>query len=304
MLRIALSALVFGVACGNAPRVVFEEPGLSITELAGTSPDDVWAAGIKCDGACEGVLLQWDGVRFTRLRFDERDVHVWSGAGEVFRRIGDQGLERRAPGGEWTSMGLATRVQNVASSSPDDIWATASFQEIALNPFDSSSTEIHYWNGREWIKETIEDEPLDGLLVGSGDVWLNNAARVRRREGDAWQVVRSPSGAIVDLARDPSGVIWALTTLGLFSRSGDWHRVAPSAGPSRKLFPLSEGRAWSLSDRERGVVSRWNGNRWSEIYEESELNDFWSSGPTDLWLAGEGVLMHPPEEELAALDNE
>ncbi len=71
-----------------------------------------------------------------------------------------------------------------------------------------------------------------------------------------------------------------------------WCHVAlPPDQTLRDVWGDGEGIVWSVS--EQGNILRWNGAQWSIHHTVTgALHAIWGSGPTDIWVGGEGGIFH------------
>lgn len=84
------------------------------------------------------------------------------------------------------------------------------------------------------------------------------------------------------------------------SKEGFCHTAVPPKQSLRGVWTDGAGGAWAVS--EEGAVLRWDGTAWTvHATVKGALASVWGSGPTDVWVGGEGGLFHGTGASPAAL---
>jgi hypothetical protein len=71
------------------------------------------------------------------------------------------------------------------------------------------------------------------------------------------------------------------------------HSVVPAGQNLRGVWGDGLGIVWAFSDQ--GALLRWDGASWkifAQLTTQGGINALWGSGPTDLWIAADGGLLH------------
>ncbi|WNG41410.1 hypothetical protein F0U61_52750 [Archangium violaceum] len=172
---------------------------------------------------------------------------------------GDGG-QQEGEASHWSALsvpGVGT-LNAVWGSGPKDVWAVG------------ESGFIVHWDGAQWTQETRV--PADFAFTlhdvwGSSaqDVWAVGAAGVILHfDGQAWQYAGIPEQPFCSPSNVCSGSLLAL-----------WGSSATDV--------------WAVgkSDASKGVVSHWDGTRWSHAVLEDvgRLESVWGSGATEVWAS-------------------
>ncbi|MBX3209644.1 MAG: hypothetical protein KF764_31715 [Labilithrix sp.] len=84
------------------------------------------------------------------------------------------------------------------------------------------------------------------------------------------------------------------------SKEGFCHTKVPPKQTLRGVWSDGAGATWAVSAE--GAILRYDGKSWSvHTTELGELFSIWGSGPTDVWVGGDGVLFHGQGETAATL---
>jgi hypothetical protein len=182
--------------------------------------------------------------------------------------VGDEGAITRLDGTAWSWMGspITSALDAVWGSSPDDVYAVGSGGAI-----------IRY-DGNSW--EEVES-PTGVALHG---IWGNSST-------DIWAVGEGCTTVHFD------GATWQLGDAGCdFALTDVW------GSSSADVWAVGDPGGYPLADR--GIL-RWDGAVWSDelpLADEADLGNIpfartvWSTGPGDVYAAGEGESAVPFEE--------
>lgn len=86
------------------------------------------------------------------------------------------------------------------------------------------------------------------------------------------------------------------------SDDGFCHSVVPAGQNLRGVWGDGQGVVWAISIE--GALLRWDGTTWKlykQLTPEGGLLAIWGSGPTDLWIAADGGILHGTGATSAAL---
>ncbi len=229
--------------------------------LAGTGPDDIWAAGYQNNGFLDRTLTaHWDGTAWAVIPSPN---------------VGPN----------------ENHLLTITALAPDDVWAGGYFVADATTQY-RQALALH-WDGVHWTTAPLPVGGFDSTeidsLSGSGpdDVWAvgpathgyNSATLILHRQGDTWTLVNEPpvpgygafAGAVAALS--PSDV-WLV---------GTYEDYTFVLNPYEAHW---DGNAWTVLE-EGGV-----GND-----HPTYLTALAAAGPDSLWAAGsyngDGAIFHP-----------
>ena len=243
----------WSVGAGAAPA---GDSGDSLSALAGSASDDLWAVGSRSPHHSQKVfplLEHWDGRRWT-----------YSAGASL--------------------SGRQAMLKSVAAPASDDVWAIGSFMP-AGRPL------IEHWNGRYWSLQptdalsrwkSLSGETLVSVAALSpSDVWVlgypntNSPDDKLHWDGTSWHLFTGPdirpnfgSAAMQVIGTDRDGGFWAVGG----TIRGDGEAGRPG----------------------RGIVERWNGRQWEvdKRYGWKEpLTMVAPITPDDVWAIAGGYFM-------------
>ena len=243
------------------------QPGPQLDTVAGTGPDDVWAAG----GAPEfgpGVIEHFDGTTWTEV----------------------------------SSPVLNGGITSISADSPGDAWGLGSDLSGCCEPVPI----VAHWNGIAWteVKTPFSSGVAEFSTrlssidaISPTDVWV--VAMVGRVwvfyhfDGSHWHKVLQPKGARTSqldaVAGTSASDVWAVGETaardGLIEHFNGttWTKVANPAGqglPLTAVTALSPTDAWAMTAN-ASVSEHWNGTQWIAVPAVSP-------GQDSLTLGGQG----------------
>lgn len=202
---------------------------------------------------------------------------------------------------------LLMNLNAVAGRSDSEIWAVGDRGAILR------------WDGRRWHEEDSHDDQartLRGLWVGPTDVWaVGDSGVVLYRDRNRWQSVDSPEPLV-----SFKGVAATTTELWIVGDSGRVY-VSPLNGGApvfEKRFPNTSPKTynavWASGDSVCAVSSapgtetnvlcgRGTGTRLVEYQEtqtQATMYAIWGASPSDLWVAGEEMVLHRTGDDAKA----
>jgi len=220
-----------------------------VNALAFAGPDNPWVAGQG------GALLYWNGREWRSAHSPTTAslTNVAFAAADDGWAVGDGAIILRWNGLEWSEFqpytspgrgpgGATITLSGLALSSPVDGWAVG-------GQVKGSTLEAYilHWDGQAWSEVTERptcDCTLEDVAAnGPADVWAvgggNEGATAMHWDGAEWRVIDiADATRLFAVNASPEGDVWA-------------------AGYERATDPLNFAAGY-----ERGVVLRWNGERW------------------------------------------
>lgn len=254
-----------------------------LNSIAGTSPDNLWAVGVRDEGASpfEPLIMHWNG-------------HAWQ-------------LQR------FKAATKAGRLNAVAARSATDAWA------VGQTGGHVPGALILHWNGRTWNQvpaPASEGTLLSVTAISASDAWAvgsraNNGQEIMHWNGSSWAQVPDPHlrgvpPVLRDVVADSAGTVWVAGFAGgqhpaalLLRWTGtSWQRVAvPKMGPVDRLAAidiLSSRDIWAVGGGSAGpktVILHWNGVAWTRMITRGTmftggLNGLAAGSPSDIWAVG------------------
>jgi hypothetical protein len=283
----------------------------SIRQIAGTSPDDVWAVGISdaTDQGGRNYAAHWDGHAWTAAKSPNRGASpnnlsgvvtlpggdAWA-VGAYYASTGSQytlAMHRDAKSGVWklisspnpnTGVG-GNALTGLAASGPEDLWAVGGYNE---NGQYLDKTLIERWDGQKWKLVPSPNSEVPGHLFN----YLNGVAA--SSPGSAWAVGFSATDGTVADAR-PLVLRW---------NGSNW-RVVEAATPAgaKSAFLNSvaykgENDAWVVGAYvtedavSHPLTEHWDGQRWGLVRADdaglsyNTLSDVEVTASGEVWAAG------------------
>ncbi len=233
---------------------------VSAATVAGAA--DVWAGGMG------GLLLRWDGTRWTEVApaSERHDLpSVWARTAEDIWVVGTRGLVRRWDGQRWslTRVDPALSFLGAWGPSADNVWLPGLLTR-ALYAYPA----LFHWDGSA-VREVTPPGNMRVSQVwgtGSDDIWMLGST-VYHWDGKAWSERPLPYPG------DP------------YRASGIW-----GSGPKDVWLWLRSG------GYERPGLYHWEGQSWTPVAPLGQtvgmsIDDLWGSGPNDIWaMTSQGVL--------------
>lgn len=203
-------------------------------DVAGSSAKDVWAVGYRGGGKVNAAPLieHWNGTRWrvtsiprphaigyvtavSALSPTDAWAVGWYGSSArhvqtlSFHWNGTHWIRVPTPNPASPGTKAVDQLSAVVASSADDVWAAGNAR-VTLGKHHASQTLVLHWDGKRWTREpTPNEKPLVhgswllGLAsAGPSDVWAvgkhgtghGQVTLVERWNGQAWNVVASPTG--------------------------------------------------------------------------------------------------------------
>jgi hypothetical protein len=237
--------------------------------LWGSSRTDVWVAGTQVRPDQKGILMRWNGERWTDA----------------------------APPG-WSTLGP------IAGSAPNDLWLGA--QITVTDPSAPSSALVH-WDGSTWSAPRwlgLHEGVASLFAVGANDVWAVGSFRlgldirplVLRWDGSIWTPQDLPAGLegaeLADVFAGSATDVWAVdgSPLGLVLHwDGDvWSILRPplvTRQRSAAVWAASAGDVWVSGNLQ---ILHWDGTFWSARTDSmpAYMEDVWGFAADDVWVVG------------------
>lgn len=285
--------------------------------VAGASPRDVWAVGSINEESA--LVVHWDGRRWQRAQLPSTGKGAWLADVTAISQddvwvVGGVGGRDLRPlvlhwnGRRWRVVDMrdaaprGSDLRAIDSASGADVWAAGEQNVDAPSTMGFSALVLH-WDGNRWRQVPSAQVPVD-LAVGPGSGCVSDDV--------AWAIDIAPSGEVWTADMDYGGEGPCFVRL-----SGPTRGAAHFYGQSIDGDPFPSGIAavsrtsvWVVGDRETvgpgelgsvslyPVVSHWNGISWRvqdtpfDGLKNATLDDLTALSPTDIWAAGNHLLVH------------
>ncbi|MFC4912114.1 hypothetical protein [Actinomadura gamaensis] len=232
---------------------------IDFSAVAGSAPDNVWAFGSVGRGT--QVALRWDGRAW-------RAVHTWKITAPVVGAVVNGPKDVWAYGSAtdfltfstyhfdgrtWTHPRMGFQMSAGSVASAKDLWVTAHDRTGAV-----PKPVVARWNGKSWAQVKLPALPVERqhqtelsaiAARSSSDVWVAGTRYVKdgpdlalrpialHWNGRAWKRLDPPGkNAVVSLASDGSGGVWASTTFHLYHYAkGRWTQAKLPARKGKTL---------------------------------------------------------------------
>ncbi len=254
-----------------------------LTSIAGTSPDNLWAVGVRIGGPIEPIVMHWNG-------------HAWQ-----LQRL--NGTARFG----WLS--------SVAVQSANDAWAVG-----YGGGRNGPAPLILHWNGRSWHRVPAAANVgtlLSVTAISARDAWAvgvgshGNGMLVLHWNGSSWAKVPDPHlrplPELVNVVADSAGTVWATgftynsphpAAVILRWTGTSWQQMAlPKELAGHRLAALdvrSSRNIWAAGGapgERNAVILHWNGLSWTRLTTRGTefpggLTGLASSSASDIWATG------------------
>lgn len=260
---VMIGLVTTGVACGPPSNDPTWKPAFDASEfgwilnVAGTSPDDIYAVGGEPD---DGAMKHYDGSAWRDVALPDGApllnwVHTFDDAAPV--AVGNEGLVLRHVDGEWQREETPTDqdLWGIWGASRDNLWA------VGGNGNEAEQATILRWRGSEWSEVDVPE--LERPRVRAFfKVWGTGPDNV---------YIVCQNGAV--LHWDGSSLAEELVGTGadLISLWG--------TGPDNIAV---------IGGRTNAVLARWDGDEWTshELSGVPGMNGIWMGRPDRAWIAG------------------
>lgn len=306
---------------------------INLTSVWGSSATDVWAVGsngtvLHYDGAVweKADRVAADASTFFTLRsvWLERPDEVWVVDGFSIRR----GSGWKGPNAtEWTffTFPIANRLPTAIRGKDDTVWLTRGLSTGAGQPLTKFDARV---DGGPYTPQTVGNVsvPLTTMAISRADeVWAVSSTNSRvfrasqpARDGGppdaappAWQVEEHDSrtrGQLLGVWGDENA-IW------LVGESGTLRQITRESVPTKRftivpspviadlhgVFGFGADDVWAVGAE--STVLHWDGSSWTKLStpfdgasDKPRLLAVWGSSPDDVWVAGEGTMLHFSEK--------
>jgi hypothetical protein len=194
-----------------------------LTSIAGTGPDDLWAAGsFDIGGAFNAVLLEhWNGTAWSAVAPPDEDGEEFATAVTAVSStdvwvVGDEGFDQatladRWNGTTWTVTSTPTLqttdstnfLTGVSADGADNIWASG--YEGNVNDANFAQPYMLHWNGTAWTLTQLPNAGSEGSTL-LGTTVLSPT--------DVWAVGRTgeSDGGALTLSEHYNGAAWSVSS--------------------------------------------------------------------------------------------
>jgi hypothetical protein len=204
--------------------------GDGLTAIAGTGPNDLWAAGTDVTEVASGggeiqlLFEHWNGTTWTAVASPAGDGGgVASAITAVnpddfwtvgsFEGGGSNDLAAHWNGTKWSIMsvpnittpttGGLNHLTGVSADGPDDVWASGYAADTSNSNFNVPG--LLHWNGTTWTAAKVPNLGGEGSLLFSDQVLSSS---------DAWAVgqTQASNGKVTTLTEQFNGTRWSIVT--------------------------------------------------------------------------------------------
>ncbi|HVG45090.1 MAG TPA: hypothetical protein VM890_10185 [Longimicrobium sp.] len=253
----------------------------------------------------ESGIFHWRPEQGTQLYLS--DIRgVWAASAHDVFAVSD-GAVLHFDGNYWRAMdaggcGCEDALYGVWGSSGTNVYA------VGL------AGSVLHWTGEEWTAESDPDIGSDNLYAvwgtSAGNVWaVGDFGRIVHFDGADWTTVAAnPVSAepLTSVWGNAANSVWAVGEAGTIL-----HWDGTSWTPQSLPDPVTLTAVWGTSATDvwaagaddgcgcggDGVLYHYDGTAWTAVTGAPDLTGQplsagWSSGPTDVWIAGFGVVLH------------
>jgi len=292
-----------------------------LTDIHGTSPEDVWVAGTK------STLLHHDGTAWSRVQGPDAPLTqiVARSKADVWTASALTQFFVRSPGAdiEWPKARL---VPFAVDAQINGIWSTAdatwTWLAVDNSPYDSVPRTLSIKRVRKSTTAYLYDEPfacggvcppfsrlaLTDVHGSSRDnLWavgdLGTTYRISAADTDLPLVEAYDSRTYTTLhgvwTSEPNDA-WAVGSGGVIRHyTGSADRrfevvASPVSNHLRAIAGVSNSDLWAVGDG--GLILHYDGTEWSRVplggvRDKPDLRAVWAASATRVWAAGQGVLL-------------
>jgi hypothetical protein len=275
----------------------------------GTDDDDIWIISDDEEAFHEYSARHWDGVAWQSVAFPFRSAFPADHGYQL------NGIWAAAPDDVWIAGGHLTldgRAQRILAHWDGTSWSrvgpfgsedgadwpqgfTAIWGAAADDVYAAAHTALYHYDGAAWTVVPGVPGGSDVFGTGASDVHVLNGADVWHWNGTAWSSRRAPQAVWRGTATSPTDV-WLVGSTGNLHHDGTTFRVLESGGSGTRSIPL--GTATDMFTF-TSQMTRWVGGA-SGTPEPSPIFfdafSSWRSPTGRIYAAGNGLLVHPPEE--------
>lgn len=282
------------------PHPLSAQGTVTLSALAGTADDDVWAVGTEYQLSSHSTAtMHWDGTRWSKVPsnpgslynpglFDVAAVSrndVWAvGQSSTSGGNGTVNLAMHWDGTEWSPVptpdpaGQYRYLGRVSVISPHEVFASGTVCESGEGP---CALQVLRWNGHVW--SVVDQPPVSQLYAMSGTGYhdgfgigqdSNGTAISARLNGPEWRLTRLPSTQygerLVDVSDAGTGAVWAVGSVlnSAHQPAGEYAvrwvhgrwHRVDSAGSATSLTSVSARRDGSAWFVGGADLERWSGS--------------------------------------------
>ncbi len=232
--------------------------GMPLYDVCADGEDGLYAVGIA------GTIMKWDGSRWTEHSYGTRAfmTSIWGCGPDDVYAAGTNSINH------WNGCNW-TEVLFTSGMSIDDIRGTDSHNVYASGyDWDMYTGFVMCWDGSDWTRMTLQ--PSQRRIKA---VWASSPDDLWAASDHRWLY-------------HWNGQVWEDISLGGLNYFTDVWGLGPD-----EVYVIGSG------ELEGGLVLRWDGSEWLDIYDledPSGLKKIWGTGSNDLFVstAGERQIMH------------
>jgi Regulator of chromosome condensation (RCC1) repeat len=227
-----------------------------LTAIAGTGPDDLWAAGsFDIGGLFNAVLLEhWNGTAWSAVAPPDEDGEEFGTAVTAISAtdvwvVGDEGFDEATLADQWNgtswtvtstptlqSTDSTNFLTGVSADGADNVWASG--YEGNVNDTNFAQPYMLHWNGTSWTLTQLPDAGSEGSTLLGTTVLSPTSVWAVGRTGET-------DGGALTLTEHYNGTTWSISSsLDPGQLSGLPQNTLTAVGS------LSSGLLWAVGTQE------------------------------------------------------
>ncbi|HMA32876.1 MAG TPA: hypothetical protein VKY74_00240, partial [Chloroflexia bacterium] len=275
---------------------------LTISRLAGTALDDIWAIGGPADAS---DVVHWDGTSWRAVApvvsatVDLTAINMLTaqdGWAVGYDQASPTAVVLHYDGTAWRLIPPppgASALYSVGSAAPGDVWARG-LDNTAL----PGGHFYHYSHGA-WVADqpggSFPAGPETLKMLGPADGWATTLGSVYHWDGTAWAADSGISNLLLMGLTAAAGQTWATgpdASIWRRGTDGVWHQEfgKPSHDELMDVATLSPDDAWAVGSS--GAILHFTAGTWTPVPGPANvgLNALQMLSPTDGYAVGSAIL--------------
>jgi hypothetical protein len=294
-------------------------PSASYAGVFGTSGTDAWAVGTS------GTAVHWNGTAWSKVTTGTSAnlTAVWGSAPNNYYATGNGGVGLHYNGSSWSTISFpdqvtgnlhgvwgadASHVYMVGDGGVAEFFDGSSWLKVSspttqplLSVWGTSANNVYAAGGLgtmlHFDGNTVSVEPsgTNGTLSGLGgtdasNIWAVGASGFTQHfNGSAWTSVARKSGFLITsiCSGPPKSTLWAVGVSGsLLSVSDAQVTLSNQSGlPILGVWASGPTDVWAATI---GTVLHYDGDDWTNAYvaDDDSMSGIWGSGPSNVFTVG------------------
>lgn len=271
-----------------------KDAGIRLHQLWGTAADDLYAVG---GFNSDALILHYDGHAWTPVLSDSswELTSIWGrSASDVY--AAGWGRVLHYDGSSWTQVASSPDRPVITGlfGTQDGIWFAA---DSGIVRFKNDELSFALRWPVEWSVEAMSGcSGAEPFAVGFASQGGTKSLILRRQAGDWQPMATSATSALSGVwcvAPNDAYAVGENSTI-LHYDGADWKAVALPTSPGwlNGVWAASADEVFVVG--ENGAVLRGAGDQWEglDTGTDARLRAVWGTGPSDVFAAGDGVLLH------------